>query len=129
MSKSDEIRTPIVEVWRNVLLVSIVGVLDTNRTKILTERLLDQLIEQEALVVILDLDGVSIMDTLVAKHVINTIKTIKLMGPEVIISGIRPDVAQTMVSLGVNFDVETFGLLRRAMEHAMNLLGLKVVSK
>ncbi len=128
MSESEDIRTPIVEVLRNVLLVSIVGVLDTNRTKQLTEKLLEDVIDQEAIVVIIDLDGVSIMDTLVAKHIINTIKTLKLMGPDVIISGIRPDVAQTMVSLGVNFEVETFSMLRRAMEHAMNIMGLKLVS-
>lgn len=118
-----EIRTPIVEVWENVLLVSVVGILDTHRADLLMETLMGKIIDEEARVVILDLDGVSVMDTAVAKHVMDTIQAAKLMGPEVIVSGINPEVARAMVKLNIRFEIRSFNILRRAMESTFKLLG------
>ncbi|MFH2110377.1 MAG: STAS domain-containing protein [Candidatus Bathyarchaeota archaeon] len=121
-----EIRTPVVEVWQNVILVSIVGTLDTNRAGVLMEALLMKIVDKEAKVVILDLDGVPLIDTTVAKHIMDTIAAAKLMGPEVIVSGINPEVAKTMVKLKIRFEAETYSVLRRAMESALKLLGYEL---
>ncbi|HEU0054434.1 MAG TPA: STAS domain-containing protein [Longimicrobium sp.] len=96
-----ELSTPVVKVWEGVVAVPLIGTLDSARTQVVMENLLEMIVRTGASVAIIDITGVPTVDTLVAQHLIKTVAAARLMGAECIISGIRPQIAQTIVHLGV----------------------------
>ena len=103
-----ELSTPVVRLWEGVLALPLIGTLDSARTQVVMESLLRKIVETNSQVAIIDITGVPTVDTLVAQHLIKTVTAARLMGADCIISGIRPQIAQTIVHLGVNLsDVTT----------------------
>lgn len=96
-----ELSTPVVKIWDGVVAVPLIGTLDSARTQVVMENLLEQIVRNSASVAIIDITGVPTVDTLVAQHLIKTVAAARLMGAECIISGIRPQIAQTIVHLGI----------------------------
>lgn len=122
-----ELSTPVIHVWDGILSVPIIGTLDSNRSQIIMENLLKEITATGSQIAILDISGVPAMDTLVAHHLMKTVKAARLMGAECIISGIRPAIAQTIVHLGVDLsDVITKATLAGALSNAFKLLGIKI---
>jgi rsbT co-antagonist protein RsbR len=110
-----ELSTPVVQLWDNVLALPLIGTLDSERTQVVMESLLQRIVETGAMIAIIDITGVPTVDTLVAQHLMKTIAAARLMGADCIISGIRPQIAQTIVHLGVNLqDVTTKATLADA---------------
>lgn len=99
-----ELSTPVVKLWQGVLALPLIGTLDSARTQVVMENLLRKIVETDSQVAIIDITGVPTVDTLVAQHLIKTVTAARLMGAECIISGIRPQIAQTIVHLGVNLN-------------------------
>src|SRR6185312_15069447 len=97
-----EISTPVIRVWDGILALPIIGTLDSARTQVVMESLLSQIVETGSGITILDISGVPAVDSLVAQHLIKTVSATRLMGAECIISGIRPEIAQTIVHLGID---------------------------
>ena len=97
-----ELSTPVVELWDGILALPLIGTLDSARTQIVMETLLQKIVETGAGIAIIDITGVPTVDTLVAQHLLKTVAAARLMGAECIISGIRPQIAQTIVHLGVD---------------------------
>jgi rsbT co-antagonist protein RsbR len=97
-----ELSTPVVKLWQGILALPMIGTLDSSRTQVVMESLLQRIVESEAEIAILDITGVPTVDTLVAQHLIKTVTAARLMGADCIISGIRPQIAQTIVHLGVD---------------------------
>jgi rsbT co-antagonist protein RsbR len=123
-----ELSTPVVKLWDGVLALPMIGTLDSSRTQIVMETLLERIIATGAEVAIIDITGVPTVDTLTAQHLIKTVTAARLMGADCIISGIRPQIAQTIVHLGVNLgDVVTKATLADAFALAIQRLGLAVV--
>jgi len=122
-----ELSTPVVKLWDGILALPMIGTLDSARTQVVMETLLQRIVETGAEVAILDITGVSTVDTLTAQHLIKTVTAARLMGAECIISGIRPQIAQTIVHLGVNLgDVITKATLADAFSTALKRLNLGV---
>ena len=122
-----ELSTPVVKLWDGVLALPLIGTLDSARTQIVMESLLQKIVETGSNVAIIDITGVPTVDTLVAQHLIKTITAARLMGADCIISGIRPQIAQTIVHLGVHLaDVTTKASLADAFALALDRLGLGV---
>ncbi|MES2310080.1 MAG: STAS domain-containing protein [Verrucomicrobiota bacterium] len=125
-----ELSTPVVKLWDGVLALPLIGTLDSARTQVVMESLLQKIVETSADVAIIDITGVPTVDTLVAQHLLKTVTAARLMGAECIISGIRPQIAQTIVHLGVNLgDVITKASLAEAFKIAIDKSGLVVVKK
>ena len=125
-----ELSTPVVKLWDGVLALPLIGTLDSARTQVVMESLLQKIADTGVDVAIIDITGVPTVDTLVAQHLIKTVTAARLMGAECIISGIRPQIAQTIVHLGVNLgDVVTKASLSEAFKIAMAKTGLMVVKK
>ncbi|MBW4443021.1 MAG: STAS domain-containing protein [Plectolyngbya sp. WJT66-NPBG17] len=125
-----ELSTPVVKLWQGILALPMIGTLDSTRTQIVMESLLQQIVETGAQVVIIDITGVPTVDTLVAQHLLKTVAAARLMGTDCIISGIRPQIAQTIVHLGVDLSaVITKATLADAFAIALKQQGLKVVPK
>jgi len=123
-----EITSPVVPVLDEILVLPLIGVLDSRRTQQVMENLLNSIIDQRARVVIVDITGVPVVDTLTASHLINTAKAVHLMGAAFIVTGISPKVAQTLVELGVELTgFKTFGLMSEGVVHALELLKKKIV--
>lgn len=123
-----ELSTPVIRLWEGVLALPLIGTLDSARTQIAMESLLQEIVEASAEIVIIDITGVPAVDTLVAQHLIKTVSAARLMGVDCIISGIRPQIAQTMVHLGVGFqDIKTKASLSEALREAFKIKGLKVL--
>jgi rsbT co-antagonist protein RsbR len=99
-----ELSTPVVQLWKDVLALPLIGTLDSARTQVVMENLLQKIIETGASIAIIDITGVPTVDTLVAQHLLKTVAAARLMGADCIISGIRPQIAQTIVHLGVNLE-------------------------
>jgi rsbT co-antagonist protein RsbR len=97
-----ELSTPVVQLWENVLALPLIGTLDSGRTQVVMESLLEKIVESGASIAIIDITGVPTVDTLVAQHLMKTVAAARLMGADCIISGIRPQIAQTIVHLGVD---------------------------
>ena len=115
-----ELSTPVVELWDNILALPLIGTLDSERTQVVMESLLHKIVETGATIAIIDITGVPTVDTLVAQHLLKTVAAARLMGADCIISGIRPQIAQTIVHLGVNLsDVTTKATLASAFMIAM----------
>jgi rsbT co-antagonist protein RsbR len=125
-----ELSTPVVELWEGILALPLIGTLDSARTQIVMESLLQSIVDTGAGLAIIDITGVPTVDTLVAQHLLKTVAAARLMGAECIISGIRPQIAQTIVHLGVELnDVVTKATLADALAVALDRLGLAVVPK
>jgi rsbT co-antagonist protein RsbR len=123
-----ELSTPVVTLWDGVLALPVIGTLDSSRTQVVMENLLQRIVETGALIAIIDITGVSTVDTLTAQHLLKTVAAARLMGADCIISGIRPQIAQTIVHLGVDLGtVVTKATLADALAIALRRLGLTVV--
>lgn len=125
-----ELSLPVVEVWDKVLALPIVGTLDSYRVRTMMEELLNRIVNVHARVVILDITGVGVVDTETANYLLRTAKAARLLGAEVVITGISPGIAQTLVQLGVDLGtIVTRATLKGGLEYAFNLLGLEVQLK
>lgn len=123
-----DLTTPVVKVWDSIVALPLIGTLDSERTQVVMESLLDAIVANEAAIAIIDITGVPTVDTLVAQHLLKTVAAARLMGAECIISGIRPQIAQTIVHLGVDLgDVATKATLAEALKLALRRVGLMVV--
>lgn len=119
-----ELSTPVVKLWDRILALPLIGTLDSARTQIVMEALLQKIVETGSEVAIIDITGVPTVDTLVAQHLLKTVTAARLMGADCIISGIRPQTAQTIVHLGVNLsDVITKATLADAFQVALRKVG------
>ena len=122
-----ELSTPVVQLWDNVLALPLIGTLDSERTQVVMENLLEKVVETGAKIAIIDITGVPTVDTLVAQHLLKTVAAARLMGADCIISGIRPQIAQTIVHLGINLaDIITKATLADAFAIALQRTGAKV---
>ncbi|HEY0811923.1 MAG TPA: STAS domain-containing protein [Pseudonocardia sp.] len=125
-----ELTTPVVKLWEGVLAVPLIGTLDSARTQIVMEKLLQALVETGSEHAIIDITGVPAVDTEVAQHLLKTVVAARLMGAECTISGIRPQIAQTIVALGIDFgDIPTKASLADALLHALRGTGVEVVRR
>jgi rsbT co-antagonist protein RsbR len=116
--------TPVVKLWEGILALPLIGTLDSARTQVVMESLLQQIVESEATIAIIDITGVPTVDTLVAQHLLKTVAAARLMGADCIISGIRPRIAQTIVQLGVELnDVTTKASMAAALRLALQQSG------
>lgn len=122
-----ELSTPVLRVWHQVLLLPLVGVIDTQRARQITERLLEAIALHEARVTILDLTGVPVLDTSVAQHLMKTIDAARLLGSRVVMTGISPEGAQTLTKLGIRFaDVISRATLRAGLAEALMLIDRRI---
>lgn len=123
-----ELSTPVVKLWEGILALPIIGTLDSARTQVVMENLLQTVVATNSKYAIIDITGVPTVDTLVAQHLLKTITAARLMGAECIISGVRPQIAQTIVHLGINLeDVTTRARLSDAFALALQMSGRTVV--
>lgn len=121
---------PVVQVWEGVLLVPLIGMLDSHRTQQLMERLLQRVADTSSPVALLDITGVPMVDTQTAQHLIETISAVRLLGADVILTGVRPAIAQTLVHLGIDLSsILTRASLTAGLQEAFSLLDLKIVPK
>jgi rsbT co-antagonist protein RsbR len=119
-----ELSTPVVKLWDGVLAVPMIGTLDSSRTQLVMETLLTRIVETGSELAIIDITGVPTVDTLVAQHLLKTVTAIRLMGADAIISGIRPQIAQTIVHLGIDLQgITTKASLADALRLAMKKTG------
>lgn len=125
-----QISTPVIRVWDGILALPIIGTLDSSRTQVVMESLLQEIVETGSSIAILDISGVPAVDSLVAQHLIKTVAATRLMGAECIISGIRPEIAQTVVHLGIDLsNIITKATLASALKTAFTILQLEVNKK
>jgi rsbT co-antagonist protein RsbR len=123
-----ELSTPVVKLWEGILALPLIGTLDSARTQVVMENLLQSIVDTGSAIAIIDITGVPTVDTLVAQHLLKTISAARLMGADCIISGIRPQIAQTMVHLGVELNVVSKASLADAFGLALRRTGRKVVA-
>jgi len=122
-----ELSTPVVKLWEGVLAVPMIGTLDSSRTQLVMEALLTRIVETGSELAIIDITGVPTVDTLVAQHLLKTVTAIRLMGADCIISGIRPQIAQTIVHLGIDLQgIVTKATLADALQLAMKKAGFVI---
>lgn len=121
-----ELSTPVVKLWDGILALPLIGTLDSQRTQVVMENLLQTVVETEAEIAIIDITGVPTVDTLTAQHLLKTVAAARLMGADCIISGIRPQIAQTMVHLGVELNVISKATLADALALALERTGRAV---
>jgi rsbT co-antagonist protein RsbR len=122
-----ELSTPVVRLWDGIIAVPLVGTLDSARTQLVMEKMLEALVANGADHAVIDITGVPTVDTEVAQHLLKTVMAARLLGAECTICGIRPQIAHTIVSLGIEFgDIATKATLADALAHALNRAGLKV---
>jgi rsbT co-antagonist protein RsbR len=124
-----ELSTPVVRLWEGVLALPLIGTLDSARTQIVMESLLEEIVTSGAEIAIIDITGVPTVDTLVAQHLIKTVAAARLMGADCIISGIRPQIAQTIVHLGLELGVVSKATMADAFALALRQLGKAVVDR
>ena len=122
-----ELSTPVVKLWDGVLALPMIGTLDSQRTQVVMESLLERIVETSAEIAIIDITGVPTVDTLVAQHLLKTVTAIRLMGADAIISGVRPQIAQTIVHLGLDLQgIVTKANLADALALALKRTGVTV---
>ncbi|GAA4920685.1 STAS domain-containing protein [Nonomuraea thailandensis] len=122
-----ELSTPVVKLWEGIVAVPLVGTLDSARTQVVMEKLLQTLVDTGAEHAVIDITGVPAVDTQVAQHLLKTVVAARLMGAECVISGIRPQIAHTIVTLGIEFgDIVTKASLADALAHAFKHAGIHV---
>lgn len=123
-----ELSTPVVKLWEGILALPLIGTLDSARTQIVMESLLEAIVQTNSKVAIIDITGVPTVDTVVAQHLLKTVTAARLMGADCIISGVRPQIAQTIVHLGINLlDITTKATLSDAFSLAIQRSGFKFV--
>lgn len=123
-----EVATPVIKLWEGIVAVPLIGTLDSARSQVVMETLLDSIVEQHARFAILDITGVPTVDSLVAQHLMKTVAAARLMGAECIVSGIRPAIAQTIVHLGIDLGtVKTQASLADALGYALRKQGAHIV--
>lgn len=123
-----ELSTPVVKLWDGILALPLIGTLDSARTQVVMESLLESIVQTNSRVAIIDITGVPTVDTVVAQHLLKTVTAARLMGADCIISGVRPQIAQTIVHLGINLlDVTTKATLSDAFSLALQKTGLTFV--
>ena len=121
---------PVVQVWEGVMLVPLIGTLDSQRTQQLMERLLQRITDTSSPVALVDITGVPAIDTQTAQHLIETINAVRLVGSEVVMTGVRPSIAQTLVHLGVDLsNISTRSSLGAGLRTALEILNLHVISR
>jgi rsbT co-antagonist protein RsbR len=124
-----ELSTPVVTLWDGVLALPLIGTLDSERTQVVMESLLERLVATGSSIAVIDITGVPTVDTLVAQHLLKTVAAAQLMGADCIISGIRPQIAQTIVHLGIDLkDIVTKATLADAFGVALERMGRTVVA-
>jgi rsbT co-antagonist protein RsbR len=124
-----EVATPVIKLWDGIVAVPLIGTLDSERSQVVMETLLESIVEQQARYAILDITGVPTVDSLVAQHLMKTVAAARLMGAECIVSGIRPAIAQTMVHLGLDLGtVVTRASLADALGYVLHQLGVGIVT-
>ena len=124
-----EISTPVIQVWDGVLMAPLVGTLDSERTQQLMERLLERIVATNSSVALLDVTGVPTIDTRTAQHLAETTTSVRLLGAQAVLTGVRPAIAQTLAHLGVDLgEITTRSSLAAGLRVALNLLNLQVVS-
>ncbi len=121
-----ELSTPVVKLWDGILALPLIGTLDSQRTQVVMENLLQTIVDTEAEIAIIDITGVPTVDTLTAQHLLKTVAAARLMGADCIVSGIRPQIAQTMVHLGVELNVISKATLADALAIALLRTGRAV---
>ena len=124
-----ELSTPVVKLWDGILALPMIGTLDSARTQVVMETLLQTIVDSEASIAIIDITGVPTVDTLTAQHLLKTVAAARLMGADCIISGIRPQIAQTMVHLGVELNVISKATLADELAIALDRTGRMVTRK
>ena len=124
-----DISTPVVQVWEGVVLAPLIGSLDSQRTQQLMEKLLETIVETRSSVALVDITGVPAVDTATGRHLVETMSAVRLLGANVILTGVRPAIAQTLVHLGVDLaGVTTRASLSSGLRTAMEILSLQIVS-
>lgn len=123
-----EVATPVIRLWDGIVAVPLIGTLDSARSQVVMETLLESVVDQQARFAILDITGVPTVDSLVAQHLMKTVAAVRLMGAECVVSGIRPAIAQTIVHLGLDLPVVTRASLADALAYALHRLGADIVS-
>jgi rsbT co-antagonist protein RsbR len=123
-----ELSTPVVKLWDGILALPLIGTLDSQRTQVVMENLLQTIVDEEAEIAIIDITGVPTVDTLTAQYLLKAIAAARLMGADCIISGIRPQIAQTMVHLGVELNVVSKATLADALKLALHRINRTVVA-
>jgi rsbT co-antagonist protein RsbR len=122
-----ELSTPVVKLWDGIVAVPLIGTLDSARAQVVMEKLLQTLVDTGAAYAIVDITGVPAVDTQVAQHILKTVVAARLMGAECVISGIRPQIAQTVVALGIEFgDIVTKATLADALVHTLRASGVEI---
>jgi rsbT co-antagonist protein RsbR len=122
-----ELSTPVVKIWDGIVALPLIGTLDSARTNVVMETLLQQIVQTGSEIAIIDITGVPTVDTLVAQHLLKTVAAARLMGADCIISGIRPQIAQTMVHLGVDLStVTTKATMAEALRTALTRSGFRI---
>jgi rsbT co-antagonist protein RsbR len=124
-----ELSTPVVELWDGILALPLIGTLDSARTQIVMENLLERIVASSAEIAIIDITGVPTVDTLVAQHLIKTISAARLMGADCILSGIRPQIAQTIVHLGLELNVVSKATMADALRLALRRTDKVIVDR
>jgi rsbT co-antagonist protein RsbR len=125
-----ELSSPVTKVWDNILILPVIGTLDSQRTQIMMENLLNKIVATGCTISILDITGVLTVDTQVANHLLKTVTSARLLGAECIISGISPAIAQTIVHLGIDLtSIRTKATLQDAMIYAMDQNKQRVYKK
>jgi rsbT co-antagonist protein RsbR len=124
-----ELSTPVLRLWHQILLLPLVGVIDTGRARQITDHLLEAIAKYEARVTVIDLTGVPIIDTSVAQHIMKTIDAARLLGSRVVLTGISPEGAQTLTKLGIRFgDVISRASLRAGIAEALLITGKRIAA-
>jgi rsbT co-antagonist protein RsbR len=126
----NELQTPVIQVWDGILALPVVGGVDTARAQEMTETLLEKIVQTGSEIVILDITGVPVVDTAVAKHLLETVSAARLLGAEVLIVGLTSRIAITLVHLGIDLGgVVTRTTMAKGLELAFSRLGLEVVAR
>ncbi|MBK1673881.1 anti-anti-sigma factor [Ectothiorhodospira shaposhnikovii] len=124
-----ELSTPVLRLWHRILLLPLVGIIDTGRARQVTDHLLEAIARHEARVTVIDLTGVPIIDTSVAQHIMKTIDAARLLGSRVVLTGISPEGAQTLTKLGIRFgDVICRATLRAGIAEALLIIGKRITA-
>jgi len=125
-----DVSTPVLQVWEGVVVAPFIGTLDTQRAQQFMERLLDKIVQTNSAVALLDVTGVPAIDTRTAQHLIETITSVRLLGAQAILTGVRPAIAQTLAHLGINLaDVVTRSSLAAGLRVALDILNLKIITQ